>query len=43
VGKGDDAKAREYCTQAAGFNALPQLNYAFIRVKAQKIVAGKQA
>jgi tetratricopeptide (TPR) repeat protein len=43
LGKGDDRKAREFCTQAAGFNSLPQLNYAFIRVKAQKIVAGKKA
>jgi tetratricopeptide (TPR) repeat protein len=44
LGKGDNAKAQEYCTKAAGFNSLPQLNYAFIRVKAQKIaVAGKPA
>jgi tetratricopeptide (TPR) repeat protein len=44
LGKGDNAKAQEYCTKAAGFNSLPQLNYAFIRVKAQKIAAaGKQA
>jgi tetratricopeptide (TPR) repeat protein len=41
--KGDSTKAHEYYVQAAGFNSLPQLNYAFIRVKAQKIVAGKQA
>ncbi|HWY56084.1 MAG TPA: tetratricopeptide repeat protein [Terriglobales bacterium] len=40
--KGDSTKAREYYAQAAGFNSLPQLNYAFIRLKAQKIVAGKQ-
>jgi tetratricopeptide (TPR) repeat protein len=44
LGKGDNAKAQEYCTKAAEFNSLPQLNYAFIRVKAQKIAAaGKQA
>jgi tetratricopeptide (TPR) repeat protein len=43
IGKGDSAKAQEYCTQAAGFNSLPQLNYAFIRLKAQEIVAGKKA
>jgi tetratricopeptide (TPR) repeat protein len=42
-GKGDSAKAQEYCSQAAGFNSLPQLNYAFIRLKAQKIVAGTKA
>jgi tetratricopeptide (TPR) repeat protein len=40
--KGDSAKAKEYCQKAAEFNSLPQLNYAFIRVKAQK-VAGKKA
>jgi tetratricopeptide (TPR) repeat protein len=34
--KGDTAKAQEYRSQAASFNPLPQLNYAFIRVKAQK-------
>jgi len=44
LGKGDNTKAQEYCSKAAGFNSLPQLNYAFIRVKAQKIAeAGKQA
>ncbi|HXR15077.1 MAG TPA: tetratricopeptide repeat protein [Terriglobales bacterium] len=42
-GKGDSAKAQEYLTQAARFNSLPQLNYAFIRVKARKIVAGEKA
>ena len=42
-GKGDSTKAREYYAQAAGFNSLPQLNYAFIRVKAQRIVVGNKA
>jgi len=42
-GKGDNAKAQEYCTKAAGFNSLPQLNYAFVRVKAQKVAAGNKA
>ena len=42
LGKGDNAKAQEYCTKAAGFNSLPQLNYAFIRVKAQKIAAASK-
>lgn len=42
-GKGDNAKAKEYCAKAAGFNSLPQLNYAFIRTKAQKMSAGMKA
>ena len=36
--KGDAAKAHEYFTQAADFNSLPALPYAFIRSKAQKLV-----
>ncbi|MFZ0322097.1 MAG: tetratricopeptide repeat protein [Candidatus Sulfotelmatobacter sp.] len=35
-GKGDTAKAQKFLAKAAGFNSLPQLNYAFIRAKAQK-------
>ena len=35
-GKGDSAKAQEWLGKAAGFNSLPALPYAFIRVKAQK-------
>ena len=42
-GKGDGTKAKELCIKAAEFNSLPQLNYAFIRVKAQKMAAGKKA
>ena len=42
-GKGDTAKAKEFCTKAAGFNSLPQLNYALIRVKAQKMAADMKA
>ncbi|MFL6256798.1 MAG: tetratricopeptide repeat protein [Pyrinomonadaceae bacterium] len=38
-GKGDNAKAKELSTKAAAFNSLPQLNYAFIRTKAQKMAA----
>jgi tetratricopeptide (TPR) repeat protein len=38
-GKGDNAKAKEFCAKAASFNSLPQLNYAFIRTKAQKMAA----
>jgi tetratricopeptide (TPR) repeat protein len=34
-GKGDPAKAAEYCTKAAEFNSLPNQNYAYIRVKAK--------
>jgi tetratricopeptide (TPR) repeat protein len=34
-GKGDKEKAKELCKQAAEFNSLPQLNYAFIRTKAK--------
>lgn len=41
--KGDGAKAKELYTKAAEFNSLPQLNYAFVRIKAQKMVAGKAA
>jgi tetratricopeptide (TPR) repeat protein len=43
AGKGDNAKALEYYAQAAEFNSLPQLNFAFIRVKAQKMAAAKKA
>jgi tetratricopeptide (TPR) repeat protein len=42
-GTGDSAKAKEFCTKAAGFNSLPLLNYAFIRTKAQKMAPGKKA
>jgi tetratricopeptide (TPR) repeat protein len=41
-GKGEAVKAHEFYNQAAGFNSLPQLNYAFIRTKAQKLASGKQ-
>ena len=37
--KGDKDKAQKYYAEAAGFNSLPALNYAFIRVKAQKMVS----
>jgi tetratricopeptide (TPR) repeat protein len=39
--KGDTARAQEFLTRAAGFNSLPQLNYAFVRAKAQKKVGDK--
>jgi tetratricopeptide (TPR) repeat protein len=35
-GKGDAGKAKEFCTKAATFNSLPQLNLAFIRTRAAK-------
>jgi len=38
-GKGDAAKAKEEFTKAAKFNSLPQLNYAFVRTKAEKAIA----
>jgi tetratricopeptide (TPR) repeat protein len=43
AGKGDNPKALEYYVQAAEFNSLPQLNYAFIRVKAQKMTSAKKS
>ncbi|HYG79125.1 MAG TPA: tetratricopeptide repeat protein [Pyrinomonadaceae bacterium] len=36
-GKGDSAKAKEFCGKAADFNSLPLLNYAFVRAKARKM------
>ncbi len=41
--KGDKDKAQDYLTKAAEFNSLPQLPYAFIRGKAQKLAAEKKA
>jgi tetratricopeptide (TPR) repeat protein len=38
-GKGDAAKAKDSFTNAARFNSLPQLNYAFVRTKAEKAIA----
>jgi tetratricopeptide (TPR) repeat protein len=35
---GDTIKAKEYCTKAAHFYGLPALNYAFIRIKAEKML-----
>jgi len=42
-GKGDAAKAQDYCSKAAAFNSLLQLNYAFVRARAQKMAAGKKS
>jgi tetratricopeptide (TPR) repeat protein len=41
-GKGDAAKAKDSCTKAGAFNPLPQLNYAFIRTKAQKAASASK-
>lgn len=41
--KGDNAKAKEFATKAADFNSLPQLNYAFVRMQAQKMAAAAKA
>ena len=41
--KGDSSTAQDFLKKAAGFNSLPQMNYAFIRAKAQKMAAGKKA
>lgn len=38
-GKGDADKAKDLFTKAAKFNSLPQLNYAFVRTKAEKEIA----
>ena len=38
-GKGDAANAKSFFTKAAKFNSLPQLNYAFVRSKAEKALA----
>ncbi len=41
--KGEGSKARDYCKKAAEFNSLPQLNYAFIRARAQKAGVAKKS
>ena len=38
-GKGDASRAKASFTKAAKFNSLPQLNYAFVRSKAEKALA----
>jgi tetratricopeptide (TPR) repeat protein len=39
TGKGDKAKAKEFCEEAAHMYTLPTLNYAYIRAKAEKMLA----
>jgi tetratricopeptide (TPR) repeat protein len=41
-GKGNSAKAHDYLVQAADFNSLPGLPYAFIRSKAQKLATASK-
>jgi len=41
--KGDHAKAQDYFKQAATFNPLLQLNFAFIRAKAQRMATANKA
>lgn len=41
--KGDSAQAKKYFDEAANFNSLPQLNYAFIRRKAEKMAGAKRS
>jgi tetratricopeptide (TPR) repeat protein len=38
-GKGDTAKAKEYCARAAHFYSLPDLGYSLIRLKAEKLLS----
>lgn len=42
-GKGDEAKAKEFAKKAAEFNSLPQINYAFVRTKAAKMMGETKA
>jgi tetratricopeptide (TPR) repeat protein len=39
--KGDGAQAREYAKKSAEFYPLPQLNYAFVRAKAEKVAESR--
>ena len=41
--KGDSTKAKELYTKTAEFYSLPQLNYAFVRVKAQHMAAATKS
>lgn len=40
--KGDRVKAGEFCRKAAGFNSLPQVNLALVRMKAKKMMTGSK-
>jgi tetratricopeptide (TPR) repeat protein len=37
--KGDQGRAKEYFRETAKFNGLPALNYAFVRMKAEKLLS----
>ncbi len=41
--KGDAQNAQKFYAQVVAFNPLPALNYAFVRTKAQKMVASKKS
>jgi tetratricopeptide (TPR) repeat protein len=43
LAKGDNSRSQDYRKKAAEFNSLPQLNYAFIRAKAQKAAAARKS
>ena len=42
-GMGNKAKAMEYCGRAAHFNSLPGLDFAFVRLKAEKMLKEMQS
>jgi len=39
IGKGEKAKAKEFCEKAAHMCTLPTMSYAFVRAKAEKMLA----
>jgi tetratricopeptide (TPR) repeat protein len=41
--KGDNDQAREYAKKVAEFNSLPRLQYAFVRVKGQKLAGNSNS
>jgi tetratricopeptide (TPR) repeat protein len=41
-GKGDADKTKDFCTQAANFNSLPNVQYAFVRSKAKAAVPAEK-
>ena len=41
-GKDDSMQAHEFARKAAEFNSLPQLNYAFVRAKAETAASGEK-
>ncbi|HUI63390.1 MAG TPA: tetratricopeptide repeat protein, partial [Bacteroidota bacterium] len=43
AGKGDAAKAKEYFTRAIHLYPLPALNYAFVHMRAEKMIASTKS